>query len=225
MKKKEKNKAFKDWTYEEVNDEFGLTRKFEHPLFEVFKSFFLPQTHERRIDLDYLRKLALEYIESWNEDEYKFFFISRFIGLVDFVSTHYKAFTQRSLSVKYQNDTKTTEGLVEFMLAKGIQSPKKPHLFLHESMHSAYKPEKRRDNAPLGQLLIAMVTAQKLNQDNQPIYGIYLNGQNWFIVILEEKSYAVSLAYDITSEDIFNLFEILLFLKGEMEKLYSGGKG
>ena len=216
MAKKNASKPFKDWTYEEVNEEFGLTRKFEHPLFEVFKTFHLSQDHERRKDLEYLRKLALEYIESWNEDEYKFFFISRFIGLVDFVSTHYKAFTQRPLAVKYQNDTQKTEGLVEFMLAKGIQTPKKPHLFLHE-----YKPEKRRDNDPLGQLLIAMVAAQKLNQDGKPIYGIYLNGRNWFIVILESQSYAVSLAYDITSEDIFDLFALFLFLKGEMEKLYA----
>ena len=87
-------------------------------------------------------------------------------------------------------------------------------------MHE-YKPEKRRDNDPLGQLLIAMVAAQKVNQDNQPIYGIYVNGRNWFIVLLEGSEYAVSNPYVITTDDIFSLFALLLYFKGLMDKLYS----
>lgn len=101
------------------------------------------------------------------------------------------------------------------MLAEGKQTPKIPYFFLHE-----YKPEKNRDNDPLGQLLIAIVAAQKANLDGKPIYGIYVNGRNWFLVLLDGKNYAVSLAYDVTSHDIFDLFAILLFLKEKMEELY-----
>ena len=209
-------KPFKDWLYEEVGATFGLKRVINHPLIEKIGKITLPKNHVLRNDIELLRALLEEYVDSWNEDEYKFMFISRFIGLAQYVSTNYKVFTQRPLSVKYDNDTKVTEGLVEFMLAKGIQIPRKPHFFLHE-----YKPEKRRDNDPLGQLLIAMVAAQKLNQDDNPIYGIYVNGRNWFIVILDNSVYSVSNPYVATDEDIFDLFAVLLHIKGIMDQIYS----
>jgi hypothetical protein len=209
-------KPFKDWLYEEVSDTFGLTELVTHPELEKLKSVTLSEKHPNRKDIEELRSLLKKYIESWNEDEYKFMFISRFIGLANYVSANYKVFTQRPMSVKYDNNTKITEGLVEFMLAKGLQIPKRPHFFLHE-----YKPEKRRDNDPRGQLLIAMVAAQKLNQDDKPIYGIYVNGRNWFIVILDNNTYAVSNPYVATDEDIFDLFAVLLHFKDLMEEIYS----
>jgi hypothetical protein len=213
---KKSNKPFKDWLYEEVNDSFGLTELVTHPVLEKLKTIKLPENHSSRKELENLKELIKKYINSWNEDEYKFMFISRFIGLADYNSENYKVFTQRPLSIKYDNDTKTTEGLVEFMLAKGLQIPRKPHFFLHE-----YKPEKRRDNDPLGQLLIAMVAAQKLNQDDKPIYGIYVNGRNWFIVVLDDKTYSVSNPYVATDEDIYDLFAVLLYIKELMEEIYS----
>jgi hypothetical protein len=213
--KKDGNKSFKDWTYEEINNTFGLKRVRSLANLDKLSKIKLPLDHLKRGTIEEYRLRLFDYIETWNEDEYKFFFISPFIGLVDFSSAYYKAFTQRPLSVSYENGTKTTDGLVEFMLAKGLQTPKSPHFFLHE-----YKPEKRRDNDPLGQLLIGMVAAKKLNQDDKPIYGIYLNGRNWFLVLLEDEQYAVSNPYVATSNDIFDLFAVLLFFKDEMEKLY-----
>jgi hypothetical protein len=216
MAKAVRNKSFKDWLYEEVATEFGLKSLSNHPFFKVLESLKLPKDHPKWYEIEELRVLAKAYIDSWNEDEYKFMFISPFIAKTGFVSEHFKVFTQRPLSVKYQNGTKTTDGLVEFMLAKGLQIPRKPHFFLHE-----YKPEKRRDNDPLGQLLIAMVAAKVQNADDKPIYGIYVNGRNWFFVILENNNYAVSNPFVTTSDDIFDLFAVLLYFKDLMEKLYS----
>jgi hypothetical protein len=210
-----RKKPFKNWLYEKVNDTFGLTEAATHPFLEKLKTIKFPQNHEHEDKIEALRVFALKYIESWSTNDHKFMFISPFLGLVDFVSDNYKVFMQRPLSVKYDNDTKITEGLVEFMLAKGIQIPRQPHFFLHE-----YKPEKRRDNDPLGQLLIAMVAAQKLNQDDKPIYGIYVNGRNWFIVILDDKTYSVSNPYVATDKDIFDLFAVLLYFKDVMEDIY-----
>lgn len=216
MRKKAPDKPFKDWLYEEVNDTFGITRKFKSTFLEHLTSLKLPKNHIKWNDIEELRQICSEYIDSWNEDEYKFMFISPFISLVHFVSPHYKVFTQRVMQVNYDNDTKMTEGIVEFMLAKGIQTPKKPHFFLHE-----YKPEKRRDNDPLGQLLIAMVGSQKLNQDDKPIYGIYVNGRNWFLVVLEGKEYVVSDPYVVTGDAIFDMFAILSYFKDLMNNMYA----
>ena len=216
MAKAVKNKSFKDWLYEEVATEFNLKVLTNHPFLKNLETISLPSDHPKWLEIEELRKLAKAYIDSWNEDEYKFMFISPFIAKAGFVSEHFKVFTQRPLSVKYANDSKTTEGLVEFMLAKGVQIPRKPHFFLHE-----YKPEKRRDNDPLGQLLIAMVAAKVQNADDKPIYGIYVNGRNWFFVILDNNTYAVSNPFVTTSDDIFDLFAVLLYFKDLMEKLYS----
>lgn len=217
MKTKVKHKSFKDWQAEEIEKTFGIKRLRSLPFLEKITKIKLPEDHSLREILEKYRLEAFDYIDSWNEDEYKFFFISPFFKQVDFTSAYYKAFAQRPLSVKYDNEAQTTSGNVEFMLAKGRQIPEKPHFFLHE-----YKPEKNQDNDPLGQLLIAMVASQKQNQDQQAVYGIYVNGRNWFIVVLEKNEYATSNPYVITSEDIFDLFAVLLFLKQEMEKLYQG---
>jgi hypothetical protein len=217
MATRPRNKSFKDWQYEEVEQEFGLTRLRTVPFLEEIKTIKLPQDHFQRETLERYRLELFDFIDTWNEDEYKFLFIGPYFKLVDFNTPYFKVFTQRPMSVSYDNDTKITSGNVEFMLAKGKQIPQKPHFFLHE-----YKPEKNRDNDPLGQLLIAMVAAKKINQDDKPIYGIYVNGRNWFIVAMINKCYAVSLAYDVTSDDIFDLYAVLVFIKNKMEEIYQG---
>ena len=213
--RKKPNKSFKDWQAEEVEKAFGIKKHRTLPFLESLKSIQLPESHIHRATIEKYRLELFDYIDSWNEDEYKFLFIGPYFKLIDFTTPYFKVFTQRPMSVTYENDTLTTSGKVEFMLARGRQIPDIPHFFLHE-----YKPEKNRDNDPLGQLLIAMVAAQKLNQDNKPIYGIYVNGRNWFIVVLEGQNYATSLAYDATSDDIFSLFAVLEFMKTIMEIMY-----
>lgn len=216
MAKKPPQKPFKDWEYEQVEQAFGLTRLRTLPFLEGVKKLSLPDTHPEKERLESYRLEVFDYIDTWNEDEYKFSFISPFLKLVSFNTPYYKVFTQRPMSVKYDNDTKTSTGNVEFMLARGKQTPQKPHFFLHE-----YKPEKNRDNDPLGQLLIAMVASQKINQDDAPIYGFYVNGRNWFLVVLDGKNYAVSNPYVVTSNDIFTLFAVLLHIRDLMNDLYS----
>jgi hypothetical protein len=55
------------------------------------------------------RKNANWLIEGWNEDEYKFLFISLFLKLVDFSTDYFNVFTQRPMSVAYDNGKKTRE--------------------------------------------------------------------------------------------------------------------
>ncbi len=213
--RKTPNKPFNDWQAEEVEEAFGITRLKTLNLLDALTAITATENHVWHPIIERYRKSANWLIEGWNEDEYKFLFISPFLKLVDFSTDHFNVFTQRPLSVTYENGTKTTSGKVEWMVARGRQSPKQPHFFLHE-----YKPEKNRDNDPLGQVLIAMVAAQIINNDDKPIYGIYVNGRNWFLIALNGKQYATSKAYNITSNDIFDLFAILEHLRSEMEELY-----
>jgi hypothetical protein len=213
--RKTPNKSFNDWQAEEVEKAFGIKKLRTLPFLESLKEIRLAENHEHRKTLEKYRLKALDLIDGWNEDEFKFLFISPYLTLVDFSNEFYNVFMQRPLSVAYENDTKVTSGKVEWMLARGRQIPEFPHFFLHE-----YKPEKNRDNDPLGQLLIAMVAAQTINVDDNDIYGIYVNGRNWFWVQLVGKTYAVSLAYDVTSPDIFDLFATLELMQIKMKEVY-----
>lgn len=93
-------------------------------------------------------------------------------------------------------------------MASGTQSPKQPFFFIHE-----YKKQLDTSNDPLGQLLAAMVAAQKLNQSSHPIYGAYIIGRHWYFVILDGILYSESFAYDATKEEIIAIVKILRHTK------------
>ncbi len=204
---------------------FGIIRLDTLPILEHFTTLHLSDNHAERATIEKYRKEAAWRIEGWNEDEYKFLFISPFMKLLDLNDNGiYTIFAQRPISVAYDNGTKTTTGKVELMFALGRQIPKEPRFFFApittENGVPRFRGDRRGANDSLGQLLIAMVAAREVNKDDNPIYGIYINGRNWFFVAFTGKDYATSLAYDITSNDIFDLFAILEYLRGEMDKMY-----
>ena len=196
-------RSFETWNYEEVEDAFGISPLRTNPHFEYWLKAedCDPDESEKKL-LDYYRDLLFEEVQNWNEDELKLFFIGPVLGLIHFKTPNFKPFTQRTLSVT-KGDI-SASGKVDFMLAKGKVIPKIPYFCLHE-----YKQENRRDNDPLGQLLIGMVAAQAKNNDELPIYGCYVSGRNWFLVMLEGDKYCVSDAYVATSEDIYKIFAIM----------------
>jgi hypothetical protein len=198
-------KTFQDWTYEDVEEVF----KIELNDTDTFLTEWLTATYSYSdYELKALQELALllfKRVNSWNEDELKFFFISPLVSMVKYEFDRYKAFTQRPLAAVFEKEGYEATGRVEVMLAKGKLNPKQPYFFIHE-----YKPEKNRDNDPLGQVLIAMVVARQYNTQKFPIYGCYVNGRNWFFVVLHDETYSVSRAYDAT--DIIDLQQILASL-------------
>ena len=57
-----------------------------------------------------------------------------------------------------------------------------------------------------------MVDAQILNENiKKPLFGCYMIGRFWFFIVLIEKSYSVSNAYDATQTD--DLSEIVVILE------------
>jgi hypothetical protein len=196
-------RSFETWNYEEVEDAFGIALVDSLPKYEDWLKADNCEANEiETIMLEHYRKLLLKEAKNWNEDELKLFFIGPILALVDFNTPNYKAFTQRTLTI--ETPTVSASGKVDFILAKGKVLPKIPYFCLHE-----YKQENRRDNDPLGQLLIGMVAAQAKNNDELPIYGCYVSGRNWFFVLLEDNKYCVSDTYVATSEDIYKIFAIM----------------
>jgi hypothetical protein len=105
-------------------------------------------------------------------------------------------------------------GKVHGMIATGFRHPKKPYFCLNE-----YKKESDSNGDPRGQLLIAMITVQALNQDNHPIYGVYVVGKLWRFIVLTGKTYTFSDAFVATKKDIFEIYKILKGLRHKIEAL------
>ncbi|MFN0201188.1 MAG: hypothetical protein ACKVTZ_06695 [Bacteroidia bacterium] len=195
-------RTFGSFTFDVVEKMFGIQEVDSLPLLTDWTEN-TPETevYYERI-LTQLRKKLFKKAHIWNEDELKMFFIGTLIELADIGNDVFQPFTQRMLSMKHQSEE--IGGRVDFLIAKGRRVPELPYLCIHE-----YKQETDKEGDPLGQLLIAMATAQVLNQNEHPILGSYIIGRNWFFVVLAGNCYCKSREYDASSEDIFQIFAIL----------------
>ena len=211
------SKPFEKWKTQEVENTFGIQVIYDSPTLtkwlEVHRE---PSEIETTLLLEWRNKLV-KYINYFNESDISMFFISNVLTLVDFIQEGYRAYTQLGMKTVLRDVTgKDVEigGKVEMAVARGKQIPDTPFFFLNE-----YKPEKRTgsESDPKGQLLIAMLVAQAKNstenQGEYPIYGCYVNGRNWHFVVLENKTYCVSNAFNATDNDIFSIFSILWEVK------------
>jgi hypothetical protein len=196
-------RPFEQWLFEDVEKEFGIRRTKNHPT--LVNWLHTAQSKPLSKSIIRLQTLLDEYIETWNEDELKMVFIAPLLAEINFhYSPHYKVFTQRLFCL--QTATVDCSGKIEWLVATGKQTPQKPMFFLHE-----YKPEKFSGNDPLGQLLIAMVDVQLQEEKTEKtLYGCYTLGRFWFFVILANKEYSVSKAYDATqTNDLTVIVEVL----------------
>jgi hypothetical protein len=199
-------KSFETWEYEEVESYFNLKRVFELPELTNWQNSQKNDINESTKDfLKGIQKRLIVNADAWNEDEFKMFFIAPLLSQMPLEIDDFKPFTQRTLSAKFPELDLEVSGKVEFVIARGKQRPKQPYFFLHE-----YKQERRRENDPLGQLLISMVAARQNNEKKTPLFGCYVMGRDWFFVVLEEYTYSVSLACDATKDH--ELYQIVAML-------------
>lgn len=210
-------KSFKYWTRQAIADEFGLDK---NPNCQYLNNWLeakmeLDQGEKER--LDRLRLKLRNYVDLWNEQELVIKFIALLIDLVDYDNPNYKAFANRRLTGKI--DDKEISGEVDLMLASGKYEPKAPYFCLHE-----FKKEQGTERDPYGQLLIAMMIAAELNGGQNPIYGAFVTGRNWFFLTLKDRKYCISDEYVATRTDLYSIYSILKKLKylvGDMPKLGS----
>jgi hypothetical protein len=209
-------KSFEAWEYEEIESLFNLTRVYEHSTLSewVYRANVVAIDESLERFLYNLQKRLIINADAWNEDELKMFFIAPLLSQVPLEFDDFKPFTQRTLTAHFPSLSLDVSGKVEFILARGKQRPKQPFFFLHE-----YKQERRRDNDPLGQLLIAMLAARANNEKETVLYGCYVVGRDWFFVILDKQEYAVSLAFDATKPELFQIHTILSEIPSLIKKI------
>jgi hypothetical protein len=196
-------KSFKYWSSDDVENTFGIVRVYQLDLMDKWIKNDRQLPPEWLPELTYIKNELERKVEYLNEEELKSHYLIRIFDLINFDDFgRYRTFMGRQLTA--ERDGILLNGAVDFMVATGKSNPDKPFFFLHE-----YKQEQKRDNDPKGQLLIAMLAAQTRNENQQPIQGCYILGRFVFLVILTEKQYCVSKAFDITSDDIYQLATLL----------------
>lgn len=143
----------------------------------------------------------------WNEEELKIQLIGMLFFIADIdIKDKIKVFYERPLAAKVGNYNLSV--VVDCIVATPLpfHTPEKPYFFLQE-----YKKGRGDDKDPEAQMLTAMLIAQGLNQDNNPIYGSYLFGSRWKFCILRGTQYAQSIEYDADKYD--DLLKIVFVLR------------
>ena len=204
-------KSFSQWTIEEVEEQFELCQLRDSPLLADWMADRSPLSPVIQSQLEHLQQKLLQRVYDWNEQELLVYFIGPLLTLVDFEHELFHPFMERELSVIL--DGERLSGVVDFLVAQGHRSPKQPYFFLHE-----YKREQDSSNDPLGQLMIAMVTAQLLNNDDQPLYGAYVIGRYWHFVLLTGKTYAVHVGLNALKPELTQIWAILTHTKTLIEQ-------
>lgn len=209
---------FREWTDEDVELTFGIKRKQSSKHLTDWVNADNTISDRDLEDLRDAHATARLKIDSWNENTLKFLFISRLITMVNFADSEaYNAFTEQTLTV--EDEGIMARGNVDFMVATGRLKARAPYYLLHE-----YKPEKYFAD-PRGQLLVAMLAADRRNREEGkilPIYGNYIMGRFWFPVVFYNNEYCVGDPLTSTDfEQLKTIYRTLLYVKEHIEQLIS----
>jgi len=204
-------KSFSKWTIAEVEKEFQVKQQSDYRLLETWLEL-ADVTPSSTDALKYLQARLIKHVYDWNEQELKIRFIGPLLDLVDFDQADYQPFFERIISAPYKNEK--LSGDVDCIIANGLRVPEQPYFFIHE-----HKKDADSSGDPLGQVMIAMIAAQILNEADSPIYGAYVVGRFWHFVVLNGQEYAVSLAYDATKDEIKDIYCILKKVKTIIDEL------
>jgi hypothetical protein len=202
---------FKEWNLDKIEEAFGLK--------QIWQSDILDELINHPYQLDEMEKNFVTKLQrhfsfggdDWNEVELENKFISPMIVLSEIADEKCSYFLERELSIII--DEYELLGKVDGMIATGFRSPKKPYFCLNE-----YKRGTDPDGDPKGQALIAMLVAQKLNNNNAPIFGCFVIGRIWQFMILQGNQYTISRDFSCVDEEVFDIFRILKGLRVQIEK-------
>ncbi|OQY44821.1 MAG: hypothetical protein B6242_11805 [Anaerolineaceae bacterium 4572_78] len=199
---------FRDCTLVLLEEKFGLIPD------SLAKSDTLHSWLDGQADILDWEKLVLSKLQyklilnvhDWNEAELMQNFIGPVFALVDYTTNKFNLFGERKFGGMV--DGIEMSGKPDGMIASGFRLPEKPYFCFQE-----YKRFKDPEGDPAGQCLAPMLVAQEINEHKHPIYGCHVIGNVWYFMVLEGKSYTISMGHLATREDIFEIFCILKVLK------------
>jgi len=191
-----------------VMDTFGLEKIYASEM-TLLIDWISANEDLSDVDLKYLEKLRnrAEYeIESWNEEDLKMNYLSFIIAYANYSNKgeDFRVYYERPIAAEVQGHKINV--IVDLMIAQGVlEYIKRPYFCFHE-----YKREKKYNDDPVAQVLLAMLVAQEKNKNNKPLYGAYIIGKHWYFMVMENKNFAVSESFScINKEDLYKIISIL----------------
>ncbi|NOQ34542.1 MAG: hypothetical protein GQ569_01430 [Methylococcaceae bacterium] len=201
-----KQAIFKDWTLNTLDEAFNLKQVWQSELLDNWEQADCEITDIDKHVILHLQKSLIRGGRAWNETELENKFISPLIMQADIDDEEIGYFLERKLSSivgDYQ-----LSGIVDGMIATGFREPKVPLFCIHE-----YKRSIENQGSPDAQVLAAMLVAKELNENQLPIYGMFMVGLIWNFIVLKDNEYCISRDYSASNDDIFAIFKILKTLK------------
>ena len=187
---------------------FGLEQVESLEILNQWLAMVVDTTDFETQSLLHLRQVLAFNVHDWNEHELDSHFIGPLFTLVNFSSTKFNHYSQRLIS-GIVGDYELT-GKPDGMIATGRREPETPFFAFQE-----YKKELDPDGDPAGQVLAAMLVGQSYNESPEtPMYGCYINGSNWKLIVLTNKHYAISNGFNtLDIDELIELFKCLKALK------------
>jgi hypothetical protein len=199
---------FTEWTLAALERRFKLRMITDHHLLSEWMqaAAIQPVSAEEKGVLAIYQNGFKANAFGWNEQELSLNFIGPIIGLVNFTTENTNFFAGRELVGEV--DGEPLRGKPDGMIASGRMEHEKPYFCFQE-----YKKGIDPNGDPYGQCLVAMLTAQTINDARHPIYGVVVVGQQWNFLILDKTNYSISHGFISLDDDIFFIFKLLKTLK------------
>lgn len=198
---------FSDCTLTLLDRRFGLRKAISSEILDQWLQAIVPLAELEKEKLRDLQTLLSLYAEGWNEQELSLQFIGPMLTIVRFAEFYrFNLFAQRHIQA-IVNDIELG-GEPDTIIATGYREPEIPMFAFTE-----YKRQIDPQGDPAGQTLAAMLVAQSLNSDQQPIYGCYVIGSDWRFMLLDGKHYLISRDYSALSDEIYDILRILKALR------------
>lgn len=203
--------SFREWNLTSLDDTFGLSQIL-HTECKVLNEW---QSLSGNMELTDFEKQTLLNLQepliwggkNWNEFELENKFIGPIMMAARIDNREIGYFVERVLSSSV-GDFKLS-GIVDGMIATGFRDPKIPYFCMHE-----YKRSVDNQVNPDAQALASMLVARAKNNNEKPVYGLYIVGLIWnFMVLNTNDTYCISQNYDASNESIFAIFKMLKALK------------
>jgi hypothetical protein len=198
---------FSDCTLTLLDRKFGVRRELSNPSLDRWLQASIPLTELDKSKLRELQEMLLLNAEGWNEQELSLQFIGPVLTMVRFMEFYrFNLFAQRHIQAVI-NEVELN-GEPDTIIAMGYREPEIPMFAFTE-----YKRQIDPQGDPAGQTPAAMIVAQALNGDQQPIYGCYVVGSDWRFMLLDGKHYLISRDYSALSDEIYDILRILKALR------------
>lgn len=197
---------FADWTLAKLERRFKLRMDMALPEMTAWIASEKLVSEQEKIFLEFYQSILKNNVFGWNEQELSLHFIGPVLALLNFTGLNINLFAGREFEGVV--DGELLRGKPDGMIAAGHMEPDLPFFCLQE-----YKKSIDPNGDPFGQCLVAMLTAQALNERKFKIYGVVIVGEKWNFMLLDGDRYAISPGYSALDQDLFHIFNMLKNMK------------